>query len=271
MRQHVNPLSSNFNQIKRIPSLNKMFGDPNLNLHLDIGCAAGEFLFDLALVNNSWNYLGIEIREKLVKNAKLKVIEREIKNLYFIFGNANNILNDVRNKFIIKNLKSISFYFPDPWFKKRHYKRRIIQPDFINYSQQVIKNAKVLASTLINRGINIVSGGTDNHIVLLDLRSINMTGKIADLLVSEVNITANKNTVPFDPESPFVTSGLRLGTAALTTRGFNEDAFAEVGEIIADRLLNPDDSLIESQCKERVLTLCNRFPLYEGKLEASIK
>jgi len=146
-----------------------------------------------------------------------------------------------------------------------------LQPDFVNYSQQVIKNAKVLASTLINRGINIVSGGTDNHIVLLDLRSINMTGKIADLLVSEVNITANKNTVPFDPESPFVTSGLRLGTAALTTRGFNENAFAEVGEIIADRLLNPDDSLIESQCKERVLTLCNRFPLYEGKLEASIK
>ena len=86
-----------------------------------------------------------------------------------------------------------------------------LQPDFVNYSQQVIKNAKVLASTLINRGINIVSGGTDNHIVLLDLRSINMTGKIADLLVSEVNITANKNTVPFDPESPFVTSGLRLG------------------------------------------------------------
>ena len=91
-----------------------------------------------------------------------------------------------------------------------------LHPDFVSYSSQIIKNAKVLASTLINRGINIVSGGTDNHIVLLDLRSINMTGKIADLLVSEVNITANKNTVPFDPESPFVTSGLRLGTAALT-------------------------------------------------------
>ncbi len=146
-----------------------------------------------------------------------------------------------------------------------------LQPDFVNYSQRVIKNAKVLASTLINRGIDIVSGGTDNHIVLLDLRSINMTGKIADLLVSEVNITANKNTVPFDPESPFVTSGLRLGTAALTTRGFNENAFTEVGEIIADRLLYPNDSLIENKCKERVSTLCNRFPLYEGKLEASIK
>ena len=133
MRQHVNPLSSNFNQIESIPSLNEMFGDSKLNLHLDIGCAAGEFLFDLALINTSWNYLGIEIREKLVKNAKLKVIEREFKNLYFVFGNASNILNDVQSKFIIKNLKSVSLYFPDPWFKKRHYKRRIIQPEFINF------------------------------------------------------------------------------------------------------------------------------------------
>jgi len=98
-----------------------------------------------------------------------------------------------------------------------------------------------------------------------------MTGKVADLLVSEVNITANKNTVPFDPESPFVTSGLRLGTAALTTRGFSEDAFTEVGDIIADRLLNPDELSVEKKCKERVLALCSRFPLYEGKLEPSIK
>ena len=132
MRQHVNPLSNHFNDIERIPSLIEMFGESNLNLHLDIGCAAGEFLFDLALVNKSWNYLGIEIREKLVKNAKLKVLKRETKNLYFVFGNANNILNDLHNKFIIKNLKSISFNFPDPWFKKRHYKRRVIQQEFIN-------------------------------------------------------------------------------------------------------------------------------------------
>ena len=132
MRQHVNPLSSNFNQIEKIPSLSEMFDDSKSNLHLDIGCAAGDFLFDLALVNTSWNYLGIEIREKLVKNAKLKVLEREIKNLYFIFGNANNILNNVQSKFIIKNLKSLSFNFPDPWFKKRHHKRRVIQPEFIN-------------------------------------------------------------------------------------------------------------------------------------------
>ena len=146
-----------------------------------------------------------------------------------------------------------------------------LNPSFESYSKQIIKNAKVLASTLINRGINVVSGGTDNHIVLLDLRSINMTGKVADLLVSEVNITANKNTVPFDPESPFVTSGLRLGTAALTTRGFDEKAFIEVGEIIADRLLHPNDLSIGELCKGRVSKLCQQFPLYEGKLEPSIK
>ena len=131
MRQHVNPLSRNFNEIEKIPSMVEMFGDSKLNLHLDIGCAAGEFLFDLALFNTSWNYLGIEIREKLVKTAKLKVREKEINNLYFVFGNAHNILNDDQSKFIIRNLKSISFNFPDPWFKKRHYKRRVIQPEFI--------------------------------------------------------------------------------------------------------------------------------------------
>ena len=146
-----------------------------------------------------------------------------------------------------------------------------LKPDFTEYSQKVINNAKILAKTLIEKGIDIVSGGTDNHIVLLDLRGINMTGKVADLLVSEVNITANKNTVPFDPESPFVTSGLRLGTAALTTRGFNEEAFIKVGEIIAERLLNPNDLSIEKSCKQKVLDLCNRFPLYEGKLEPSIQ
>jgi len=117
----------------------ELFGDSKLNLHLDIGCAAGEFLFDLALVNTSWNYLGIEIRERLVKTAKLKVQEREIKNLYFVFGNAYNILNDVQSKFILENLKSISFYFPDPWFKKKHYKRRVIQPDFINMLSNSLK------------------------------------------------------------------------------------------------------------------------------------
>ena len=132
MRQHVNPLSKHFDEIERIPSLKEMFDNPKFNLHLDIGCAAGEFLFDLALVNPKWNYLGIEIRERLVKTARLKVQDKEIKNLYFAFGNANNIFNDSSSKSIINNLKSISFNFPDPWFKKRHNKRRVIQKDFID-------------------------------------------------------------------------------------------------------------------------------------------
>ena len=139
-----------------------------------------------------------------------------------------------------------------------------LEPSFRDYSQQVVANAQALAARIQERGIAVVSGGTDNHIVLLDLRGIKMTGKVADLLVSEVNITANKNTVPFDPESPFVTSGLRLGTAALTSRGFDESAFSEVADVIADRLLNPEDSAIEQRCRERVASLCERHPLYRA-------
>jgi len=148
MRQHVNPLSRDFNKNETIPSLSEMFIDPKLNLHLDIGCAAGDFLFDLALVNTSWNYLAIEIREKLVKTAKLKVRKREIKNLYFLFGNANNILNNAQSKFIIENVKSISFNFPDPWFKKRHHKRRVIQPELINiFSSSLQKGSLIFIKT----------------------------------------------------------------------------------------------------------------------------
>ena len=148
MRQHVNPLSKNFDEFERIPPLIDMFGDSQLNLHLDVGCAAGEFLFDLALANNNWNYLGIEIRERLVKTAKLKVLKNEIKNLYFVFGNANNILNNFQSKFITKNVKSISFNFPDPWFKKRHHKRRVIQPKFINIlSNSMQKDSLIFIKT----------------------------------------------------------------------------------------------------------------------------
>ena len=144
MRQHVNPLSKNFDDVETIPSLMQMFDDSRLNLHLDIGCAAGDFLFDLALDNTKWNYLGIEIRERLVKTAKLRVRERKIKNLYFAFGNAFNILNDFQNEFINNNVKSISFNFPDPWFKKRHYKRRVIQPELINILSTSMKKGSLL-------------------------------------------------------------------------------------------------------------------------------
>ena len=141
------------------------------------------------------------------------------------------------------------------------------QLSFKAYSRQVVINAQALAERIQQRGIDVVSGGTDNHLVLLDLRSIGLTGKVADLLVSGVHITANKNTAPFDPESPFVTSGLRLGTAALTTRGFDAQAFAEVADVIADRLLHPEDTKVEMSCLERVASLCQRFPLYGQQRE----
>ena len=137
-----------------------------------------------------------------------------------------------------------------------------LKPEFKTYSGQVIANAQALAQQLQNRGLRPVSGGTDNHLVLVDLRSIGMTGKVADQLVSAVNITANKNTVPFDPESPFVTSGLRLGSPAMTTRGLGTVEFTEIANIIADRLQNPEDATIETQCRQRVAVLCDRFPLY---------
>lgn len=137
-----------------------------------------------------------------------------------------------------------------------------LKPEFKTYSNQVIANAQALANCLQQRGLKIVSGGTDNHLMLVDLRSVKMTGKIADRLMSEINITANKNTVPFDPESPFVTSGLRLGSPAMTTRGMGTSEFIEIGNIIADRLLNPDDDTVTADCRARVAQLCDRFPLY---------
>ena len=144
MRQHVNPLSKHFDEIERIPPLVDMFDDSNLPLHLDIGCAAGEFLLDLAFINTNWNYLGIEIREKLVKTARLKMRDREINNLYFVFGNAYKILNDFQSRLLFKNLKSISFNFPDPWFKKRHFKRRVIQPEFINIFSNLMQKGSLI-------------------------------------------------------------------------------------------------------------------------------
>jgi glycine hydroxymethyltransferase len=137
-----------------------------------------------------------------------------------------------------------------------------LQPEFKTYCGRVIANAKTMATQLQARGFKIVSGGTDNHLMLVDLRSIGMTGKQADLLVGDVNITANKNTVPFDPESPFVTSGLRLGTPAMTTRGMGETEFVEIANIIADRLLKPEDDAVASDCRRRVAALCESFPLY---------
>ncbi|MDJ0662276.1 MAG: serine hydroxymethyltransferase [Crocosphaera sp.] len=137
-----------------------------------------------------------------------------------------------------------------------------LKPEFKVYSGQVIANAQALANQLAQRGFKLVSGGTDNHLMLVDLRCIDMTGKEADKLVSEINITANKNTVPFDPESPFVTSGLRLGSPAMTTRGLGVEEFTEIANIIADCLLNRNDEAVKKDCLNRVKALCDRFPLY---------
>ncbi len=137
-----------------------------------------------------------------------------------------------------------------------------LKPEFKVYSGQVIANAQALANQLAQRGFKLVSGGTDNHLMLVDLRCIDMTGKEGDKLVSEINITANKNTVPFDPESPFVTSGLRLGSPAMTTRGLGVEEFTEIGNIIADCLLNRNDEAVKKDCLNRVKALCDRFPLY---------
>ena len=127
----------------------------------------------------------------------------------------------------------------------------------------MIKNAQALASQLQERGLKLVSNGTDNHLLLIDLRTIGLTGKQADQLVSGINITANKNTVPFDTESPFVTSGLRLGSPAMTTRGLGVTEFTEIANIIADRLLSPKSEIVTQDCLRRVKALCDRFPLYE--------
>ena len=141
--------------------------------------------------------------------------------------------------------------------------KEALSPEFKEYAQQVVKNAKVLADTLQADGFRIVSGGTDNHLMLVDLTSKKITGKLAQNLLDEVGITANKNTIPFEKLSPFTTSGLRLGSPALTTRGFKEDDMKEVADIIALVLDNPDDEGAREQARSRVEALCEKYPLYE--------
>ncbi|MBQ5920382.1 MAG: serine hydroxymethyltransferase [Selenomonadaceae bacterium] len=141
--------------------------------------------------------------------------------------------------------------------------KEALSPEFKEYAQQVVKNAKVLADTLQADGFRIVSGGTDNHLMLVDLTSKKITGKLAQNLLDEVGITANKNTIPFEKLSPFTTSGLRLGSPALTTRGFKEEDMKEVADIIALVLDNPDDEGAREQARSRVEALCEKYPLYE--------
>lgn len=141
--------------------------------------------------------------------------------------------------------------------------KEALSQEFKAYAQQIVKNAKALADTLQADGFRIVSGGTDNHLMLVDLTSKNITGKLAQNLLDEVGITANKNTIPFEKLSPFVTSGIRLGSPALTTRGFKEEDMVEVANIIALVLDNPEDEGARKEASQRVAALCAKYPLYE--------
>lgn len=135
--------------------------------------------------------------------------------------------------------------------------------DFKQYAKQIKKNERVLSDELQKQGIRVVSGGTDTHVLLADMKAIGITGKVAQTVLDEIGITANRNTIPFETLSPFVTSGIRLGSPALTTRGLKEDDFKEVADIIATVVKNPEDAAIKAACADRVAALCKKYPLYE--------
>ena len=137
-----------------------------------------------------------------------------------------------------------------------------LKPEFREYAENIVKNAKAFAEGLKAEGFRLVSGGTDNHLILVDVRNKNLTGKEAEKLLDNIGITCNKNTIPFDPASPFVTSGIRLGTPAATTRGFKEEDFKEVAAIMGLVLNNPEDTDKHAEAAKRVAALCAKYPLY---------
>lgn len=140
--------------------------------------------------------------------------------------------------------------------------KEALSPEFKAYQEQVVKNAKVLAETLIERGLRIVSGRTESHVMLVDLRAKSITGKEAERILGEAHITVNKNAIPNDPEKPFVTSGIRVGSPAMTTRGFKEEEAKLVGNLMADVLDNPHDAANIARVREQVSALTKRFPVY---------
>ena len=137
-----------------------------------------------------------------------------------------------------------------------------LQPEFKDYAKQIKANAKALAESLIEEGVEIVSGGTDNHLLLVNVKSLGLTGKVAEHVLDEVAITTNKNTIPYDTEKPFVTSGVRIGTAAITSRGFKEEDAREVGKIIAKVLKNHEDEAVKEEARKEVAALTAKHPLY---------
>lgn len=141
--------------------------------------------------------------------------------------------------------------------------KEALDPSFKDYAKQIKSNAKAFAESLTAEGVRLVSNGTDNHLLLLDVKSLSLTGKVAEEALDDIGITTNKNTIPFDTESPFVTSGVRVGTAAVTTRGFKEDELKEVGQIIALVLKDVENEAVKEEARKRVKALTDRFPLYK--------
>lgn len=143
--------------------------------------------------------------------------------------------------------------------------KEALTPEFKDYQRQVVKNAKTMAEELVSGGLRIVSGGTDNHLMLVDLRSKGVTGKVAEKILEEAGITCNKNAIPNDPEKPFITSGIRLGTPAITTRGMKEEEARQIAKMIIKVLNNPEDSQKIAEVKEEVLALTKKFPLFSDE------
>ena len=153
--------------------------------------------------------------------------------------------------------------------QKQFVSRKLCTPNFREYTKNVISNAKILADTLIKNDFKIFSGGTDTHLMLVDLRPYNLTGKDAEKSLGNANITCNKNGIPFDTQSPMITSGIRLGTPACTTRGFGRDEFILIGNLITKTLKGlsenlEDNSKIEQEVKKEVIDLCTSFPIYSN-------
>ena len=142
--------------------------------------------------------------------------------------------------------------------------KEAMEPGFKDYQQQVINNAQALAKALNAKGFDLVSGGTDNHLVLVKLVNKNITGKLAEKLLDDANITTNKNTIPNDPQSPFVTSGLRMGTPAMTSRGFKEEDVARTVDAIALVIDNPEDAAAMEEARKIVKELTDKYPLHKN-------
>ena len=144
--------------------------------------------------------------------------------------------------------------------------KEALQPEFKTYSAQVIKNMKVISDHLTENGFELSSGGTDNHLILIDLRNKGITGKVGEAALEKAGITTNKNMVPFDDKSPFVTSGVRLGTPAITSRGMKETEMKKIADWIGRALNASEDETTLDQIRKEVLTLCNEFPIYTDLL-----